>query len=396
MSSRFRFESMGIGRLLKQGHLVVPANQRPYAWEDRHVRDLFQDLNGALLNNDDDYFLGTIVLVQSGHENPSIADGQQRICTTTILLARIRDRLIFLKRSGSARSIDDGFLRHIDVDTEDMLPRVRLNIEDNDFFTNNILPSPDDENYKPYHKISAVRPSNKKLLRASILADEFISEMTAGLPITAHSDHLVKWSKFIESSATVVVVTAPDEIGAFRIFETLNDRGLRASQADILKNYLFSKAGNRLVEAQSMWNTIMATLDTLGDEEGDRLVTFLRHYWITTHGPTKERELAAKMKLEMGGETKTMQFLSELSKAVQDYVAVWSFKHPKWATYASSTKQHLETINEHLKVEQIRPLLFSVARHFDPIELSKAYKLFVSWSVRFLIFGGRGGMLDMQ
>jgi Protein of unknown function (DUF1524) len=30
------------------------------------------------------------------------------------------------------------------------------------------------------------------------------------------------------------------------------------------------------------------------------------------------------------------------------------------------------------------------------LETDKAFKLFVSWSVRFLIFGGRGGMLDTQ
>jgi hypothetical protein len=51
---------------------------------------------------------------------------------------------------------------------------------------------------------------------------------------------------------------------------------------------------------------------------------------------------------------------------------------------------------EFLKVRQIRPLMFAVARHFDPNEADKAFKLFVSWSVRFLIFGGRGGMLDTQ
>src|SRR5437016_4297460 len=42
------------------------------------------------------------------------------------------------------------------------------------------------------------------------------------------------------------------------------------------------------------------------------------------------------------------------------------------------------------------PLLFAVARHFKPAEADKAFRLFVSWSVRFLIFGGRGGMLDSQ
>jgi hypothetical protein len=50
----------------------------------------------------------------------------------------------------------------------------------------------------------------------------------------------------------------------------------------------------------------------------------------------------------------------------------------------------------HLQVQQIRPLMFAVARLFTPNETEKAFRLFVSWTVRFLIYGGRGGLLDTQ
>jgi hypothetical protein len=59
-------------------------------------------------------------------------------------------------------------------------------------------------------------------------------------------------------------------------------------------------------------------------------------------------------------------------------------------------RNSIQTISQHLQVEQIRPLLFAVARHFEPSEADKAFRLFVSWSTRFLIYGGRGGMLDNQ
>jgi hypothetical protein len=38
--------------------------------------------------------------------------------------------------------------------------------------------------------------------------------------------------------------------------------------------------------------------------------------------------------------------------------------------------------------------MFAVARHFEIEEARKAFRLFVCWSVRFLIAGGRGGLLD--
>jgi hypothetical protein len=68
----------------------------------------------------------------------------------------------------------------------------------------------------------------------------------------------------------------------------------------------------------------------------------------------------------------------------------------KWADYDASAKENIETLNMHLRVAQIRPLVFAVTHFFEPEEAAKALKLCVSWSVRFLIAGGRGGMLDTQ
>lgn len=91
-----------------------------------------------------------------------------------------------------------------------------------------------------------------------------------------------------------------------------------------------------------------------------------------------------------------MALLADAANGIQDYIALWSSRHPKWAGYSPSVRRSVETLADHLQVEQIRPLLFAVSRHFDPIEAEKAFRLFVSWSVRFLVYGGRGGMLDQQ
>ena len=37
------------------------------------------------------------------------------------------------------------------------------------------------------------------------------------------------------------IITVTDELNAFKVFETLNARGVRLSATDLLKNYLFSR-----------------------------------------------------------------------------------------------------------------------------------------------------------
>lgn len=117
--------------------------------------------------------------------------------------------------------------------------------------------------------------------------------------------------------------------------------------------------------------------------------------WIIEYGPTREKEVADTIKKEIVGELKSMQFLSKMRLSVTDYIAVLNPSHEKWNDYKNSTRKYLITLIDHLKVEQIRPLLFAVAINFSAEEADKAFKLFVGWSVRFLISGGgRGGTLD--
>lgn len=396
-AATFNFESMGIGTLLRRTRLLVPSNQRPYAWDEQHVRTLLEDFNEAIQRDDEDYFLGTVVLVQKGKDVPTIADGQQRLATTSILLARIRDRQYSLGRHKRADAIDSEYLRSVDMDSEESVPRIQLNTEDHEFYASDVLQSPKDQT-EDERRVLVVppRPSNMRLKVASIVTDQFLDEILAPFRQESHSDTLNRWVKFLRESATVVVVTASDEVGAYRMFETLNDRGVQASQADILKNFIFSKAGSRTNEAQVLWHSIVASIESLPDDVDQRLVTFIRHFWILTHGPTKERELAGQIKNEVSGETRALNFLDAASAAVQDYCALWSAQHPAWARHRPATRNSIDTIAQHLRVEQIRPLLFAIVRHFDAHEAEKAMRLCVSWSVRFLVYGGRGGLLDQQ
>ena len=91
LASQMDFDLLGTGTVLKRNRLAVPLNQREYSWTERNVQDLFQDLSEAMTSGKQAYFLGVIVLTTGEEDKLEIADGQQRLATTTILLAAIRD-----------------------------------------------------------------------------------------------------------------------------------------------------------------------------------------------------------------------------------------------------------------------------------------------------------------
>src|SRR5690606_19680735 len=130
-----------------------------------------------------------------------------------------------------------------------------------------ILASPEDADYEAAVTVPPQRASNQRLQEASAQCLAFFQEGMNRLPDHARADYLLKWVDYLQHQASVIVVTVPDEVGAYRMFETLNDRGLKASQADILKNYLFSKAGSRLNEAVTLWATIASEVEGIGGDE---------------------------------------------------------------------------------------------------------------------------------
>jgi uncharacterized protein with ParB-like and HNH nuclease domain len=92
----------GVGHLLTdKKSLGVPTNQRSYAWEKDQITDFWQDIVGAKQEKPE-YFIGSIVLSESEGRSPEIVDGQQRLATTTMILAAIRDYYAQHRNEGDA------------------------------------------------------------------------------------------------------------------------------------------------------------------------------------------------------------------------------------------------------------------------------------------------------
>lgn len=389
--SHIEFDSETLGNILStKRNLRVPINQRSYAWRREHVDDLFRDLNGAITKGAEEYFLGAIIVVAS-KQSTEVYDGQQRLATTMILIAAIRDFFFKNKDIKTADSIAQESLRSVERRQLELRPHLRLSAEDNQFFVDRVLRAPS-EPERIAAKPDPKKESHELIDTAAREAAAHVEAITKQLQHADKSQLLHRWLDFLSEGARVIWVEVADEQTAFRIFETMNDRGLKLSAADLIKNYVYSLAGSRKQEVVQKWLSMTATLESLGREDGD-IVDYIRYLWITTHGPTRVRDLFDQIKGEVNSEATVVAWVSRLESRANDYAALLTPSHDAWSKSHQEVRATVDTLR-YLGVSQIRPLLLAAYGSFTNKQLELLIKAAINWSVRCLVSGVPSGTLE--
>jgi len=370
------FEQVGLGTAIKQNQLIVPPNQREYAWSDDEVTQLFQDFAKAI-NEDADYFLGTIVTIPGGNGALEVADGQQRLATTALLLAAIRDYLKDKNEPVLVESINNDFLTGIDRLKRERLPKLQLNIDDNDLFKSIVAGDAFDPS-----TADLTRPSHALLVDAYKEALTHVHNIVAIVDEKQHGDFLNRWVSFVEHNALVVLLRVPDDADAYKMFETLNDRGLRTSQADLVKNYLFGRSGDRFTEVQTRWSYMRGALEAL--DEDDITINFLRHALVLLRGYLSAADVYDAVQAVARSEQSTVTFATHLENLANIYVATFNPEHERWNGYPQSARSAIEVFNL-VNIKPMRALLLAIAAKMGTREAAEAFAFLLSLGVRLLI-----------
>lgn len=388
--STIEFTYQGIGKLISTGRLRVPINQREYAWEEEHIAALCNDISDSIVEKKDAYFLGTVVLTRAKDSFLEIVDGQQRLATTTMLFAVIRDMFSSLGEPHLVRGIETEFLFGFDIKTEENAPKLQLNTRDHEFYSNKILANPLDAKRK--EKPSKSPSAGNKIQAAAAVLRAHLEAATKSYTQSSKKVYLKEWLDFLKENANLIVLTVPDDVNAYVMFETLNDRGLRISQADLVKNYLFGQAGNRISEAQAKWSSMLRSLETVDKE--DTAIDYLRLLSTIMNGLTRERQVFERIRAKTNSPLKAISFLETVDEFSSDYVAMLTPDHWKWDSYSPDIRNSITTLNL-FGVTQIRHLMLAVAHHFNKKETERSFRLFVDWIVRLFIAGsGRIGRVE--
>lgn len=376
----------GIGHLLADRYIVVPRFQRAYSWTKEQIDELLRDLADAIRQKHTEYFLGTIVLTKHESARHAVIDGQQRLATISILLCAIRNYFLKAGDTDRADELHRTYLARKELRGLTETAHLTLMAADNAFYESHILTRPEIGAKAKGASKRAAGASRTRLETAMQLCMEHVDTLAK----TTHNaaEVLLDWVEYLNDKAKVIAVEVNDEAAAYTIFEVLNDRGLELSVSDLLKNYIFRVAADKVDETQAHWTTMVGILEGSGAEE-KALKTFIRHFWASRNGVTREKDLYDKIRQYVTSKQRAVTFAHDLAELARVYAALDNPSDALWKDYGAAARESIEAL-QLLKATQIRPLLLAIVDHFEMNEVRKALPMLVCWTVRFMIVGKLG------
>ena len=270
----------------------IPHYQRPYSWTSEQIDDLWSDLRENAATG---HFLGSLVLACEDETKPQVIDGQQRLTTLMILLAVLRDACLErgLKKEAQkiqTRLVADPFA---EGDARYKFKTGGINWP---VFRDFVLRELDDPKRRSLEDAAALpsheRERNKPLTANLARLRDHVARTLAGMSDDEQASWLVTFTADLMERVELVVIEVKELADAFLLFETLNDRGLQLSAADLLKSHLLGQFARSysseedVDEAAANWDEMLEDLGA-----GVDVSRFLRHYLMGYQQSVKKDEV---------------------------------------------------------------------------------------------------------
>ncbi|KMK81550.1 GmrSD restriction endonuclease domain-containing protein [Pectobacterium brasiliense] len=214
--------------LRKSPQFVIPIYQRNYSWTEAQCQQLWSDLlragRDATING---HFIGSIVYIERGlstvttQEALLVIDGQQRLTTSTLLIAALAQHFEAYERSELLESFSARKLRNYYLLNPD---------EDGERHFKLILSETDKETL-----LSILKSVPMPIEVSSRIEQNY--KLFQGL-IDKHQDELEAICQGLAKLLIVEVSLDRTQDNPQLIFESMNSTGLELSQADLIRNYI--------------------------------------------------------------------------------------------------------------------------------------------------------------
>lgn len=360
----------------------IPIYQRDYSWTKEEWEDLWNDIED--IPNDKTHYLGYLVWqpIEESNDSYLIIDGQQRITTLSLLALAVCKLLKDwaeegIETEGNLQRYEEVRKRYIGNYSLSKLAtdsKLELNRNNNDFYQSYLL------NLRKPQAISKLKPSQKLLQQAF---DFFYEKLSGKFANNKSGAELSE--TFLERTAgsglVFTIIEVKNDLDAFKVFETLNARGVKLSTADLLKNYLFSKASKLgqldLDEAERRWQNIIDSLST------NDVTTFIRHYWNSRYGLERESTLFKGIRNTIKDAEQAFDLLQSLENNVVFYAG---FGNPFDEIWNKNEQKQLKVL-KYLGVTTCYSLMISALEFLPRNEFENLLKEIVAITFRYNVSG---------
>lgn len=385
-STGFKTENDTLRKLLGNGYFYsVPRFQRDYSWELEQWEDLWSDIMTTLNDSDEpSHYMGYLVL-QSGDDKAfKIIDGQQRITSLSLLILAVLKHLQELQKQGidaqnnaqRIAQLRQSYIGYLDPVTLISHSKLTLNRNNNDYYQNYLVPL----THLPQRGFRV----SEHLLRRSF--EYFFEKVSAYIEGTEANEKGVKLASLVEQICDrlfFTVITVNDELNAYRVFETLNSRGVRLSSTDLLKNYLFSaldqgsESAYLLDSLEERWEQMVGRL------QQEKFPEFLRAHWNSRHKFSRQADLFKNIRKQISSAKEVFTLLRDLDEDLGNYLALVSPHSSSWSMQASKELSELKLFG----VRQPYPLLLAARRKLSDEYFCKLLRVIKVISFRYHIIG---------
>ncbi len=217
----------------KKVDFLIPDYQRPYAWGEEQCQTLWDDIflfsfpdnNYEAFDENEEYFLGSIVTFKNENGKSEVIDGQQRLTTLMLILRAFYDKFANMQDKNSILTRDRIEKCIWKTDTFGTADKNTLKI-DSEVATDN-----DKEEFLELLRTGIVKEGSKSQYVLNYIfiqkkIDDFLQDFPSFFPYLPAR---------ILGYCILLPIEAESQDTALRIFSTLNDRGLPLSDADIFK-----------------------------------------------------------------------------------------------------------------------------------------------------------------
>lgn len=287
----------------------IPAYQRPYSWEKGNVEQFLEDIWEAFEAEDEEYFIGSLITIEREKGKLyEVVDGQQRLTTLNLVLARLRDAI---EDPDVKSDLAKRILPKNPYTGDEATPRLTLRKNDQGFFRKYVLSAAEIPETKRVEVAKEQDAPKQRIVENLEAIDTFIAR---------HDQQTLKlFANFLLTKVYVVFVTTASWQSAYRLFNVLNARGMALSNADLIKNMLFARLGGdtaRSTELEEAWLTLEEQIGI------DRLDQFLGHHRSSVIAIKARKSLHEEYEPMVKEAETPFAFLDDLNDSSRNYLRV--------------------------------------------------------------------------